>query len=72
MEQTIPTTGYESSVTDHRSLGGTIVFVALLATVLLAAAHPGLAAAAVLGALGAHIAGTVGAKRRARSRRYGG
>ncbi|AGN01059.1 hypothetical protein L593_05550 [Salinarchaeum sp. Harcht-Bsk1] len=70
MEQTIPTSGYKSSVTDHRSIGGTIVFVAVLAALLLAAAYPALATATALGAISAHVLGTAIAARRRHKRRY--
>jgi len=70
MEQTIPTSGYESSVTDHRSIGGTVVFVAVLAALLFAAAYPALAAAAALGAISAHVFGKTLAARRRRKQRY--
>ncbi|GAB3691928.1 hypothetical protein GCM10028857_29900 [Salinarchaeum chitinilyticum] len=56
MQSTVSPHGYESSVTDRRTLGGLLTFVALVVAILLAVSHPGVAAAAALGAVGAHLA----------------
>ncbi|WP_248518099.1 hypothetical protein [Salinarchaeum laminariae] len=56
MQLTVSPTGYESSVTDRRTLGGMLTFVVLVAAILLAVSHPTVAAAAAVGAVGAHLA----------------
>ena len=56
MQSTVSPSGHESSVTDQRTLGGLLTFVALVIAMLLAVSHPGIAAAAALGAVGAHLA----------------
>jgi hypothetical protein len=65
MAHSIHDTGYRVATSETRTVRGAIVFVALVAIALLAVAYPLLAAAAVVGGVGGHLAGTRAGPQRA-------